>query len=214
LIEFLSSEFPFPQEVFVDDLLVGVLGRVQLLPFVALVVHHPVGGQLERQILPLPHPHSRDGGVVVGSEQDHGSERVLPHLIQSLVHPGNQIAGHEDHGQLLWIQIFAVPDAAVVLVEILPEIVDGFRRFLVGVDAFEIVEVERCLGQSGEGVLLFRFLQQGRLGRVHLFRLLGRLVLFSILLLVLLLSVLLLRARVRLRHGAEGREEGGQEEGG
>lgn len=68
----------------------------------------------------------------------------------------DQVAGHEHLGQILRVLVLAEPDRQVVLVEVLPEVRDGFGgRVFVRVDALEFVHVERRLGHLGEGIFLF-----------------------------------------------------------
>ena len=78
----LASEVP--AEVLLHERLRLVSVGVELEPRVALVVDGPVVGQREGELLASPHPHSRDGRVVVGSEEADGREAVLLQSLQSL----------------------------------------------------------------------------------------------------------------------------------
>lgn len=75
-----------PREVLLNQLLGVSGGRVELAPFIRLVVDLPVGRQLKGQVVATPHPYARDGRVVVSAEQAHRRKRLLAHLVQALEH--------------------------------------------------------------------------------------------------------------------------------
>lgn len=93
-----------------------------------------------------PQPDAGNCAIVVLAEQADGGERLLAHFVETLEHAGDQITAHEYFGQFIVVFVFTEPDGVVVEVVFVPEIFqwDGF--FFVGVDTFEIFEVEcTCL---------------------------------------------------------------------
>jgi len=147
-----------------DTLLGGFGFRVQAMPVVALVVHLPVVGEREDEVLAAPNPKTLDLSVTGFSEDAHACEGILVQFVQTLVHAFDQVFDLEGQPQVLGELVLAHPDGVVLLVQILPEVGDGFGLdVFVGIDALELVEDEAGLGESGEGILLFlgrRFFRQ------------------------------------------------------
>jgi len=96
LVEFFSAFETLPGPIRVDQFLRRLGAGVEFLPFVTLIVDLPIWAQLESQFWTAPKPNTRDGRRIVLSEEADGAEGMLAHLIQTLEHSSDQIAGHED----------------------------------------------------------------------------------------------------------------------
>jgi hypothetical protein len=55
----------------------------------------------------------------------------------------DQVAAHEDKSELSRVFVFTIPNRIILFVELFPEIRDGLRLIFIGVEALEIVHVER-----------------------------------------------------------------------
>lgn len=69
----------------------------------------------------------------------------------------DQVARHEDHGELIVVLVIAPPDGVILLVKLVEEVGDGFLLVIVGIEPLEVVHVEVALGESCEGILLLLF---------------------------------------------------------
>jgi len=129
-----------------------------------------------------PYPNARNRTVAVITEEAYRCEGLLPHLIQTLEHAGDEVAAHKHLGQLVVVFVLAEPDRVVLWVELFPEIRDRDGLLLIGVASLEVINDKGAFGKEVEGIFLFGLSQEGSLGGVKLllrfFLFLGRLFLF------------------------------------
>ena len=73
--------------------------------------------------------------------------------IQDIVITSDQVAAHEDHGELIAVLVITPPDGVVLFVELVPEVWDRLFLVVVGVEPFEVIHVPCSLRHGCEGVL-------------------------------------------------------------
>ena len=73
--------------------------------------------------------------------------------LMNIQRTSDEVAAHEDHGQLVAVFVVAPPDGVVLLVELVPEVRNGLVGVVVGIEPLEVVHVEVALGHRCERVL-------------------------------------------------------------
>merc|ERR550532_490908 len=86
LVVFFAVKVALAVKVLLYDNLSFSVSGVKFGPFVGRIVNLEVLRELEGEVLALPEPYSRDGGLVGLSEEDHTAEGVLTHAVQTLHH--------------------------------------------------------------------------------------------------------------------------------
>ena len=104
-------------------------------------------------VLSSRYHHSGNDRVVGGSQNSHRSEQVLPASLQSSEQSTDQVAGHEDLGQLVVVLVVGPPDAVSLSVEVLNKVLHSLRAVRVGVDSLPVLQVEGRRGKRSTGVL-------------------------------------------------------------
>merc|ERR1719209_1294222 len=118
---------------------------IQFLPVIAGIINLPVLTQFEGKFLSLEDPDATDGGIVVLAEKTSRCKRVLLEFLQTLEHSSDEVARHEDHGQLVIVLVVASPDGVVLVVKVLPEPGNGRILVIVGVKPLPFLQIESSL---------------------------------------------------------------------
>lgn len=177
----ISKALDFPGHVLFDlILLLLILGRLDLLELVGWVISSIV--DLVRDLLATDDEVTRDGVVVVGTGDEHGTESILASTLKTGEETTNQVVGHEDKSQLVVVTVVNAPDGPTLLIKVLPEPLHGNIGIVVAVHTLPFIKNEAALGKKiqsrlGLGSRLRSFLSRSGSS------LLGLLLLFLLLLL-------------------------------
>lgn len=88
-----------------------------------------------RNLLTADEPVTRDGVVVVGTTDNHGTESVLVSAFKTSIESTDQVVGHESLGELIVVLVVSLPDGVTLGIVVFPEPLHGNIGIVVGVHA-------------------------------------------------------------------------------
>lgn len=146
------------EEVLDEGLILGV-GDIGLAPSVGIAVLAHLGGELRGALSTADQEAASDLSLVILTEGDDNSERVLAGSLETLGETTSQVGGHEHLGEILVEHVVSEPEGPSVGLEVLPEPRKNLSADILGVvrvDTLELLKVELGGGEEVEGVLRLR----------------------------------------------------------